>query len=543
MSYIISTLPEEWCIDSLKFKSTYSANKIYLGRQNNLSRGTVVALEWLFKTEEEQKAFFDWWIGSTDSGGIPFYAKLPIFGDNNYYLLLQDKAFTQIVYPFYKISGQFILFKNKTKDHNAAPVTKDVVSLVEEDSLNNVILLDIEDPDGDLIINVEIVGDDTGVTIKRLSIVYDPPAGFIGSKTLQYRASDGTAWSNISDIIINVKEIDAPIALNIDVDVSRDVGIPSDTGERNISLMGSDEQNRPLTYTIVTGSSRVSIPDEDEPIAIVNVTSASEIVSFTYKVNNGYKDSLPATGTVNTVDPIPLTTVLANIMPESLKLPNSWVDINTLLVGRLVDEDDYNRTIITYTVENVSYPSGVDYAEVVYIRGDGQPSLEPKIKIKMEDGVNESSTFDLLIAADNQVEEHTFTIPVTVLNTKSSLRYEQILGFNIKYIDISGAIPYTKQFNLHPLSNVSGYPENADFPDVLYWNTSGTLDKIKDIYIKWELINGSAEGWGSTDINDSYGVLYTTNRSDFESDTIVIKASSGDPLKYLEASYIMTKAT
>lgn len=218
----VTYLPDTYCIKAREFSAGYSPNKIYVGRSRNLRRNVLVNLTFIFKSKEEMNQFFTWWKDETDSGGRPFYAKIPLYAtDYKYYLVLQYGEFTQKVDPQYIISGKFMLYQNKTSDEKSPPVANDMARTLYEGSKNNIIQLDAFDPDGD-VLQLTIVdsnGDPvessqiypystttgTKAYIQAGSIIIETVRDYIGDDTIDYKAYDGIYFSDVATITITTQ--------------------------------------------------------------------------------------------------------------------------------------------------------------------------------------------------------------------------------------------------------------------------------------------------------------------------------------------------
>ena len=218
----VSFLDRKYCINSTVFSGEYHPNKIYVGRSRNLRRNVFVNIEFRFKTQEEMKEFFDWWMNETDSGGRPFYATLPLYATTaKDYLILQFDAFKQKVNPYFALSAKFMLFQNKTLDEKSPPIAYDMNATFWEGSKNNVLQLDGYDPDGDAVQFTlsDSAGNDieaseiypyetangTKAYVRGGAIIIAVARDYIGTDVLYYKVFDGLYYSQVAAINITTQ--------------------------------------------------------------------------------------------------------------------------------------------------------------------------------------------------------------------------------------------------------------------------------------------------------------------------------------------------
>src|SRR5262249_52050993 len=135
---------------------------------------------------------------------------------------------------------------------NDAPVARDDAFSTDEDTPLTVgapgVLGNDTDADGDSLTAALVSGPAHGTLALNAdgSFTYTPAANFSGSDSFTYRASDGTADSNVATVAITVKPVnDAPTAAGQTVTVTED-------GEAAVALSGSDVETPPggLTFTV-----------------------------------------------------------------------------------------------------------------------------------------------------------------------------------------------------------------------------------------------------------------------------------------------------
>ncbi|HUQ02000.1 MAG TPA: Ig-like domain-containing protein [Kofleriaceae bacterium] len=142
----------------------------------------------------------------------------------------------------------------------------------------------------------------TQLTPTSARATYTPAGNYNGPDAFTFTVNDGTATSAAATVGITVNAIDdAPVAMAGLATVAED-------GNVTITLIGSDPESQPLTFSVVTGPTRGSLG----PIGPPTATTADVVYtpnpnndqndSFTFRVTAGGVDSAPATVTI-TVTP------------------------------------------------------------------------------------------------------------------------------------------------------------------------------------------------------------------------------------------------
>ena len=143
---------------------------------------------------------------------------------------------------------------------NQAPVAAGDAYSTAEDTVLTVaapgVLGNDSDPDGDPLTAVLVSGPSHGsLTLNANgSFTYTPAADFAGSDSFTYRASDGTADSNVATVTITVTAVnDAPVAADDAYSTAEDTALTV----RRAGVLGndSDPDGDPLTAVLVSGPS------------------------------------------------------------------------------------------------------------------------------------------------------------------------------------------------------------------------------------------------------------------------------------------------
>jgi hypothetical protein len=183
-----------------------------------------------------------------------------------------------------------------TAVNDAPTADSQLVSTAEDTALP--ITLTGSDPDGDAL-TFTIVAQPTNGTLSGADpngdelVTYTPNANFNGADSFTFTVNDGTVDSAVATVSITVGAVDdAPTADDQSVSTDQDVAV-------DITLTGSDPENDPLTFTIVTqptsGTLSGADPNGDELVTYTPNAGFNGSDSFTFTVNDGAQDSAEAT--------------------------------------------------------------------------------------------------------------------------------------------------------------------------------------------------------------------------------------------------------
>jgi large repetitive protein len=271
---------------------------------------------------------------------------------------------------------------------NDAPVADDDSFTINEGAVLNG---DVSgsDPDGDSL-TFELVSGPAYYTSFILnsdgSFVYDHDASETTQTTFTFRAYDGFLYSEEATITINITPVnDAPVA-------NDDVFTIEEGATLNEWATGSDAENDPLTFILVTGPSNASSFTLNSDGSFEYVHDGSETVSdsFTFYVNDGDLDSNTATISI-TITPVNET-------------PTADDDDFTVLEGGTENGNatgsDPDGDTLTFTL--VDGPLFADYFEFnpdgsyVYTH-DGSENFSDSFTFKVSDGLEESTVATITI--------------------------------------------------------------------------------------------------------------------------------------------------
>jgi len=232
------------------------------------------------------------------------------------------------------------------------------LSVNEDNNLN--ILLQASDANGDALTYTIVTPPAHGTITSGTgnTRVYTPALNYNGPDSFTFQANDGGLDSNIATVTITVNPVnDAPTANPQTVLVTEDIA-------KAITLTGSDVENSPLTYTIITPPARGTLTGTGANLTYTPNANYNGSDNFTFKVNDGGLDSTPATVsiTVEAVNDKPLAAAQNVTTVEDTQLP-------IVLSGSDVDGNALTYTITTQpahgtlsgTAPNVIYTPASNY--------------------------------------------------------------------------------------------------------------------------------------------------------------------------------------
>jgi RHS repeat-associated protein len=137
------------------------------------------------------------------------------------------------------------------------------------------------------------------------NLTYAPGANFNGSDSFTFKVNDGQADSATATISITVMPVnDAPTAQSQTGSTPEDVSL-------SVTLSGSDVENSPLTFQIITSPAHGSLTGTAPNLSYTPTANYSGPDSFTYKTGDGQLQSAVATVSI-TVNPVDDAPVAAN---------------------------------------------------------------------------------------------------------------------------------------------------------------------------------------------------------------------------------------
>jgi autotransporter-associated beta strand protein len=123
-------------------------------------------------------------------------------------------------------------------------------------------------------------------------LTYIPAANQNGPDSFTFKVNDGVADSDTVTVTITITPVnDLPVAIGQNLETTEDTALP-------ITLAGDDVETEVLSYSIVNGPSNGTLTGTAPAITYVPTPGYHGSDSFTFLVNDGTADSLPATVTI-----------------------------------------------------------------------------------------------------------------------------------------------------------------------------------------------------------------------------------------------------
>lgn len=172
---------------------------------------------------------------------------------------------------------------------NRVPMAE-LQAVATAEDLPTVVTLLGSDPDGDTLVYSVITAPAHGaLSGTPPNLTYTPNRDFAGPDSFTFKVNDGTASSVLTTVSITVAPAnDQPMAANDSVTLLEDTPTA-------ITLRGIDPDGDILTYSIVNEPSHGSLSGTEPNVVYEPDRNFDGPDSFTFKINDGVADSLPAT--------------------------------------------------------------------------------------------------------------------------------------------------------------------------------------------------------------------------------------------------------
>ena len=360
---------------------------------------------------------------------------------------------------------------------NDAPAALAGTASVNEDETVN-ITLNGSDLDGDMTpenLSYAVTAGPQHGSLDVLSgrnLVYTPGPDYNGTDTITFKVSDGALLSQPADVVVTVSPVnDTPVADAGSASVNEDA-------PANITLTGSDvDDTDVLTYQLVTIPANGTVNISGNVATYTPNANFNGPDSFTFQVNDGTANSVPASVTVNVapVNDAPVALAATATLDED-------GSVNITLGGSDLD-GDVTPENLTYTVtvnplhgtlqtsgRNLVYTPATDYNgpdSLTFIVSD---SLLTSLPAQVDITVNPVNDAPLASAASTSVNEDG-SVNITLIAT-----------------DIDGSDTVTLAKATDPTNgsltitgNVATYTPNANFngPDSFTFKANdGFVDSL-----------------------------------------------------------------
>nr|MBA3711323.1 tandem-95 repeat protein [Pyrinomonadaceae bacterium] len=296
-----------------------------------------------------------------------------------------------------------------------------------------------------------------------LAFTYRPNLNFNGTDTFTYRASDGTASSNIATVQINVMAINdaptfavSPTSVTVDEDFST-----TQTVSVSPTSVPANEAGQTVTYTLSPASVtfvNVSINPVTGLVSITAITNESGTQTLTITANDGQSGYSTATQTFTlTVNPVNDAPIAVN---DSYATPTN-VTLTVAAPGILTNDTDVDST--TRTAVLVTAPAN----GTLTLNSDGSFTYTPNLNFSGPD----SFTYQ---ATDGTAPSTAATVQLTV-NSGGALAFS-VANYTVNEQDSTAIITVVRGGDTTQSVTVNYATSSTDATaDSDYTATSGTL--------------------------------------------------------------------
>ena len=200
---------------------------------------------------------------------------------------------------------------------NTAPTATAQTNVPVEQDLPKTITLAGTDPQSDPL-TYSIVAAPARGTLSGTppNVIYTPVPNYYGTDSFSFKANDGTLDSSPATVSITVTQV-----LNRPVANAQSVSVTKNTAKA-IVLTGSGGT---LTYTVLTQPAHGSLTGTVPNLTYTPTTNYIGLDGFTFKVNNGTTDSVPATVSIGIPAGNPVNYTWLNSASGNLSVAGNWV--------------------------------------------------------------------------------------------------------------------------------------------------------------------------------------------------------------------------
>jgi parallel beta-helix repeat protein len=208
-------------------------------------------------------------------------------------------------YNMYKVGTAQPVWSHTFSKLNTAPTISDITDqTTDEDTATGGLpftVSDVETPAAFLTVtaassNTAVVPTENislGGSSASRTVNITPAANQSGTATITVSVMDGSTVTSIDTFLLTVNPVnDAPIADTQSISLSWNTSI-------DLTLTGTDVEASPLTYSIVDAPTHGSLSGSGANWTYTPTTNYSGPDNFTFKVNDGTIDSVPATVSLN----------------------------------------------------------------------------------------------------------------------------------------------------------------------------------------------------------------------------------------------------
>lgn len=239
---------------------------------------------------------------------------------------------------------------------NDPPVANNIDISVMEDMPVPVTLVGI-DPDGDSLVYSIVTKPSNGILSgTEPNMSYTPNTNFNGLDSFTFRVGDGTLNSIPGTVSLLVNPADDPPIAN-----GENVTVPEDKVS-HILLTGSDPDGDPLTYSVLRTPNHGKLSGTAPNLIYTPDPNFSWLDSFTFRVNDGKSDSVPATVMISVTpanDPPTAkddkivtqedTPATIDVLANDIDVDNELITISEITEGKSGLVTKNNDGTLTYT--------------------------------------------------------------------------------------------------------------------------------------------------------------------------------------------------
>ncbi len=260
---------------------------------------------------------------------------------------------------------------------NDAPVAEEQSVSTTEDAARTIVLVGT-DADGDALTYSIVTGPSHGSLSGTGSIkTYTPAANFNGSDSFTFKVNDGNVDSSTATISITVTAVnDSPVAIDQEISTAEDAS-------KAITLSGSDADNDPITYRVITQPAHGSLTGTAPVLTYAPEANYNGTDSFTFVANDGTIDSAPATVTIDItpVNDAPIANGQAVVTSENtaVEISLTGTDLENSALTFSIQSGPFHGTLIE-TGATWEYMPELGYEgedSFTFIVNDGELDSEP----------------------------------------------------------------------------------------------------------------------------------------------------------------------
>jgi hypothetical protein len=235
------------------------------------------------------------------------------------------------------------------------------------------------------------------------NLSYTPNSGFSGTDSFTFKASDGKLDSNIAMVSITVNS--AGIANNTPLASSQTVGL-NEGESKSLTLVATDADADNLNYVVISQPSHGTLSGSAPNLSYTPTNGFSGTDSFTFKVNDGKKDSNIATVSLNVAQ---LLYKQIAFVSESAPFDNSVLQRGSNLTKTWTFKNSGNLDLTNVRVITINAPIGL------------QTSVTQDVSSSLAQ--NAQTSYVLSIDVPSSIAEGTYEATYKLADANGDLKY------------------------------------------------------------------------------------------------------------------------